>query len=120
MYQLTAKEIFSCILLAAIAAPFIVYLVKERKNVKENYYSIRCATGYNMLSKEERKLYILLCSVTGDNAIALGIQDICNDGTVYRFRKMIIDLQQSGNDNPVLLKKILGEEVFSEVMMVAV
>jgi hypothetical protein len=120
MNQLSDKEILSCLLLAIIAVPLMIYMIKERKNVKSDYYSLQDACGYNLLSHEERRLHALLTTVRGQNPIALGIQKICNEGTVYKFRKMILELQESGSDNPVLLKKIIGEDVFHEVMGVSV
>jgi hypothetical protein len=120
MYQLTDKEIYSFVLVAVIALPYLYFLVRERKNVKSNYYEVSTSSGFNMLSKNERKLYSILNEVGGENVTQLGIQKVCADGTVYQFRKMIIALKEQGSGNPGLLIRIIGEEAFEAVMTIKV
>ncbi|MGI8600289.1 MAG: hypothetical protein ACR2KB_13640 [Chitinophagaceae bacterium] len=101
------------LLFITAAVYFCYWLCTQRKNIKENYYPIATIAGFNLLSIQERKLLGLFNTVEGVTLWGLAVQQVCEKGNAYSFRKLIQQLREQSADSPEVMKNILGEEVFN-------
>jgi hypothetical protein len=72
--------------------------------------------GYELLSVEEKKCYMMLEKIVGDSIWIIAIKNVVEKPDTYRFRKLICQLKSQAADNPEVMKSILGENVLSAVV----
>jgi hypothetical protein len=73
-------------------------------------------SGYDLLSIEEKKCYISLERIVGESIWIIAIKNVVEKPDVYRFRKLVCELKSQAADNPEVMKSILGNNVFQQVV----
>jgi hypothetical protein len=71
--------------------------------------------GYELLSVEEKQCFLLMKKMIGDSIWLLAIKNVVEKPDTYRFRKLICQLKSQAQDNPEIMKSILGDSVMSAV-----
>jgi hypothetical protein len=76
-----------------------------------------CTGSNNGLSNQEKELYKALCHSKGKSSYARTIRQVCKEvertGDVRMFRELINTICDMGQDNPRLLKNIIGTEAYT-------
>ena len=60
------------------------------------------------MSNAEKSAFEMLKQVDHDSLWNIAISNVCKDPSVMKFRRLVCDLKSQGNDNPDVMKKILG------------
>jgi hypothetical protein len=72
--------------------------------------------GYDLMSIDEKKCYLLLEKSEGDNLWLVAIKRVCEKPNVWRFRKLICELKSQASDNQEVMKNILGDDVLKAII----
>ncbi|MFL5810063.1 MAG: hypothetical protein ACJ749_11120 [Flavisolibacter sp.] len=72
--------------------------------------------GYDLLSAEEKKCFLLMQQMKGNSLWFVAIKNVVEKPDSYRFRKLICQLKSQASDNPEVMKNILGENVMQAVV----
>ena len=63
-------------------------------------------------TKKESELYEVLSQIRGDTLWLLGIRSALQSGKRRVFRKLITELKSQLQDNPEMMKRVVGEKAF--------
>lgn len=71
---------------------------------------------YDLLTLSERSLFDAFVEVKGENTYTVMIDWICSSGSAEDFRTLISELKEDAHDNPSLMKQILGESTYQQLI----
>lgn len=72
--------------------------------------------GWNILSVDERKCFLILEKLDGDSLWLTAIKNVCKNPDSYRFRKLVCELKSQAADSHEVMKNILGEEAMNAIV----
>lgn len=70
----------------------------------------------DQLSQQEKELFKCLQNVDVESLWGLAISNVVQSPDVPRFRRLVCDLKSQANDNEVVMRDILGQQCFNNLI----